>query len=137
MVPRESISRMPFGDASMASCSKPPGWTVLKSTSYSRLRLLRLLDVGQPDQLARILVDDEDTLLHSDLCSRRHRAAAGAVVGDDEVDDAEIKAFLRLGIGHPGAHEHQRLIGDDRQHPSAIRRALERQPGRRGFARSD
>ena len=44
-------------------------------------RLLRLLHVGQPNQLARILVDDEDALLHGHFRGRRHRAGAGALVG--------------------------------------------------------
>ena len=121
----------------MASCSRPPVWTVFKSTSCSRRAYFAFLT-----SVSRTSSPEYSSTTKTPCFTVTF--AAGDIVPVPVPLSATMmstmpksKPSFGLAFGSPGADEHQRLIGDDRQHPSAIRRALERQPRRRGLARSD
>jgi hypothetical protein len=97
------------------------GW---KSSTYD-VFLLQLFHTGEPDQLRRIILDDERTPLDSDLRRRRKLAAAVATGIDLEVNDRKGIANFGLRTRNASTQEQQWLVGDDTDQPALVRWKLD------------
>ena len=90
-------------------------------------RLLpHLFHIGEPDQLRRrIILDDERTPLDRDLRRRRKRAAAVATGIELEVNHRNVIAIFRLRTRNSSTEEQQWHVGNDNDHPAAVRWKLD------------
>src|SRR4029450_3957531 len=97
------------------------GW----KSSTCDLFLLYLFHPGEPDELGRIILDDERTPLDSDFRRRRKRAAALATGIELEVNHRNVIAVFELRTRNASTQEQQWRVGDDDDQPAAVRWTLD------------